>query len=274
MRRSIERLALALAIPAALAAAAALPAQQETTRTDHAAKIKTLSDQLRPHTGDGGLEHYIAIKDAVSKDLLSEIDAYIAESFPADSSAAQVKAGLDATLGYKEGDLEQSIVFLTNLPAGRFLIVGIELPGAGTSEREGYGDSVCFRAYAESGGKFTYTASTGDLSNSALYGLNAQVLKVPPVAGQFWFVAWADVPPLSPYKIAAQLYAFDGKSFFMVWEPEVFISSSIDDAVQLASNGDIVINRMPDFQSQIILHQQYAVTADGPQKIIEWTTLR
>jgi hypothetical protein len=276
MNISVKGCLTILALYQILAASGArIAAQAKGTQTDHVSRIKALSDQLRPPTDAGGQKHYMAIKDAVSKDLLNEIDAYIGDSFPANSNAAQIKVGLDAVLGYKNGDVERNVAFLTELPAGRFLIAGIELLGAGTTNLEGYGDSICFRAYSESDGKFIYVASTGELSNSALYGLNAETLKVPPIAGEFWFLAWADVPPLVPPKIAAQLYAFDGKSFRTVWEPDVFISSSVENAVQLTPDGlDFVVNRLPDFRSQTIVHEQYYLTADGPQKVREWTSER
>jgi len=249
-------------------------AAQQPDRTDHAALIKMLSDELRPHEG-AGLDHYAAIKEGVSRDLLDELDAFVCVGFPGESTAAGVKAKLDAALDRKEGDLEQNVVFWADLPLGRFLVIGVELQGAGTNATEGYGNRVLFRAYKQSGGKFVYVASVENLASSALAGLNAEILKGAPVEGEFWFIAWADVPPLAPFKIATRIYAFDGKSFRTVWEPENFIASSIRDAVQATPDGrGFVVNEMPNFQSQTINHEQYYLTADGPQKVGEWTSER
>jgi hypothetical protein len=211
------------------------------------------------------------VKDQVTQTLLSEIDGYIGESFdPRSATAEQVQKGVDAFLGYREGGLFNNIVFLADLPDGHFLIIGIEIWRGGSVNGE---DAISFRAYANSGGKFVHVASVNDLTDSGVASLFAKALPTPPVAGQFWFIAWADVPPLAPFKVAMRLYAFDGKDFRTAWNPENVIASSVPDAVQTASGG-FIVNRMPDFQSQLILHEQYSVSADGPKKIVEWTTQR
>lgn len=249
-------------------------AQQANAPTNRVAKIRTLTQQLRWRKG-GDLKHYEAIKDNVSQSLFRELDAYISQNFPADSTAAQVRAGLDEVLEVKNGDLIQNVVFSSDLPAGRFLIVGIELEGAGTNDLNEYGDRICFRAYQASGRRLVYVANSGNMSDSALTALHALPLRAPQVGGDSWFIAWADVPPQSPYTIAIRLYAFDGKKFRTVWAPPNIIAAGIDTAVQVEPGGALfTVNQMPTWTSQDIVHEQYAVSASGPKKIKEWETAR
>ena len=253
-------------------------AQQAEVQTNHAARIKALSEQLRWHDGEER-EHYEAVKDDIRRSLFSELDAYISETFSASATATQVKASLDAVLGREKGDSVRNIVFSSVLPSGHFLIVGIELWQGGPAISE---NTVSFRAFKESENKLVYVVSIdalarahGDAGSQPLGQLNAEALKAPPVDGEFWFIAWADVPPLSPYKIAMRLYAFDGKNFRTVWEPPVIISNGIDDAVQLTPDGrGFVVNQMPDWQSQIIVQRRYYLAASGPQEVSESTSER
>lgn len=163
-------------------------AQQANAPTNRVAEIRTLIQQLRWRRGVD-LKHYEAIKDDVSQNLLRELDAYISQNFPADSTAAQVKAGIDAVLGVKNGDLIHNIVLSSDLPSGHFLIVGFELEGAGTNDLNGYGDRVCFRAYQSSRGRLVHVANSGNMSNSALAALHALSLRASQSSDDFWFIA-------------------------------------------------------------------------------------
>lgn len=280
MATSIKRCLVSFTFCLVLAAQGHIAAaQQAEAQTDHAARIKALSEQLRWHD-EAGQSQYEGVKDAVTRSLFSEIDGYISDAFQASSATAeQVRAGVDALLGRKEGDDLHDVAFLADLPGGNFLIVGIELWRGGTAINE---DAMSFRAYKKSEGKFVYVASIDALTGAAeggsdttLVDLNAEPLKAPPVGGEFWFIAWADVPPLSPYKVTMRLYAFDGKSFRTVWAPAIIISDDTNTAVQLTPDGrGFVVNQMPDWQSQIILHKRYSLAANGPREVSESTSER
>lgn len=246
-------------------------AQGNGVPADHASRIRSLSEQLRWHNEEE-LKQYDATKAAVTQNLLHEIDRYIAENFSSDSTADQVKSGLDSVLGRKDGELIHNVAFLADLPSGHFLIVGIELWRGGSAIGE---DAVSFRAYQASGKKLFYTASIGDMTDLGVIDLNATRVPAPPsVPGEFWFISWADVPPLAPYTVAIRLYAFDGKAFREVWAPENFIAHNVDSAVDVSSNGSFVVHRMPDWKSQVILNEQYSVIGQEPQKTAEWTSDR
>ena len=257
-----------LAVPVALARA-----QQDQIQANRGARIKALAEQLRWHSPDE-MARYDATKDAVTRKLFSEIDGYISDNFqPGFATTEQIKAGVDALLGRKKGDGLHDVAFLADLPGGHFMIVGIELWRGGPAISE---DAMSFRAYKGSESKFVPVASidfpTGS-NGGSLDGLNAEALKSPPVDGEFWLIAWADLPPLSPYKIITRLYAFDGKNFRTVWSPAIFISNGIDDAVQVTPDGrGFVVNEMPNWQSQTVNHEQYVLSPDGPQKANEWET--
>jgi hypothetical protein len=240
--------------------------QPREVQPDHAAMVRTLSDQLRWHD-EAGSKQYDTVKDDLTRRLLDEVDAYIADSFDASSAtAAQVKAGLDALLGIKEGGLTNQFAFTANLPSGHFLIVGVELLRGGQAISE---DAISFRAYEQAGKSYRLVSSTANLSDSSLVALHALALPSPPIAGQFWIMAWADVPPRSPFTIAMRLYAFDGKEFRTVWAPGEIISESINNAVSLDRNGELVISEMPDWHSSTVVEKRYALTADGPKKVSE-----
>lgn len=236
------------------------------------ARIRALEKQLRWQT-DSGQKRYEAEKTELTQSVLSEIDQYISETFvPGSATAEQVQSGLNKLLGYEKGLTVQNVVFLANLPKGNFLIVGIELWRGGSAINEDY---ICFRAYADSGGKFVYVTSTRDLSDSRyLVDLHADELKSLPIAGEFWFIAWADIPPQSPYTMVIRLYAFDGTKFRTLWAPRNAIVAGIDKAVQVGPGDVFIVNRMPDWTSQYILHELYAVSANGPKKVKEWRSPR
>lgn len=270
MTNSIQRYVFYFVIGQTLVVHAIIAQGQVITApTDHTVRVKTLSQQLLWHD-ESGMKQYDSVKDTVTERLLSEVDGFISDSFNADlATTDQVRAGLRVLLNHKKSDLLHNQVFRVTLPSGDFLIVGIEIQRGGLAIAE---DSIVFRAYKGINGRFVYTASTGNLNNSALVSLHAAPLPTPPVAGEFWFVAWADVPPRSPYTIAMRLYAFDGEKFRTVWEPKDIIALSIDDAVQVNHDGTLVISQMPTFKSSTIVHTQYDVTENGPQQTAEWTT--
>lgn len=253
-----------------LAVSIGMSQQTATNSNSHAARISTLSQQLRWQRKEE-MSQYNAVRDSATQDLLKEIDGYIADSFSSGSTADQVKAGLDSVLGRKDGDDMYNIVFSTELPTGHFLVVGIELWRGGPAISE---NAISFRAYQASAGKFIPIASTANLADSALGDLNAKIIPEGSVLGQFWFVAWADVPPLAPYKVAVRLYGFDGTNFHIMWAPENIIADNIPNAVDVTNGGSVIVNRMPDWKSQIIEHDQYSVTAQGVLKTAEWATQR
>jgi hypothetical protein len=227
---------------------------------------------------------YLATRDDVTQRLFKEIDDFVTESFqPRASTPDQIKAGLDVLLGYKNSDFRgnSNNVFLMDLPRGHFLIAGAELPRGGSAIAE---DAISLRAYKDAGARFIRVSSTEDLhssdpGNPFLVGLYTKALTWSPIAGEFWFMALADVPPQAPPTVAARLYAFDGERFRTVWMPKDILSEGTDKAIELTNNGFIVRSLFdPTGQAAhsptVVIHEQYAVGPDGPSKTSEWRTDR
>ena len=272
MTRRTKRCAVIFAI-FLISLPSVLTAQRANTQTNRGAQIRALAEQLRWRT-ENGRKRYEAEKAELTLNVLAEVDQYITETFvPGSVTAEQVQSGLNDLLGYTKGLGIQNVAFLANLHKGDFLIVGIDLWRGGAAINEDY---ICFRAYADMGGKFVSVASTGNLvaNDSSLVGVNARALEPPPIAGEFWFISWADVPPQSPYTIAIRLYAFNGTGFRTIWASPNIIAAGIDTAVQVEPGGVFTVNQMPTWTSQEIVHEQYAVSANGPKRVKEWKTAR
>lgn len=272
MRRRLNQCAIAFGICLACFPTS-LRGQQANSQTAVGPQVRALAEQLRWRT-ESGRKRYEAEKTELTHNVLSEIDQYIKEKFvPGAATAEQVQSGLNDLLGYTKGLGVQNVAFVANLPKGDFLIVGVELWRGGAAINEDY---ICFRAYADLGGKFVNVANTGNLSQSDSYlvGLNARALQPRQIASQFWFIAWADVPPQSPYSIVIRLYAFDGKRFRTVWAPQNIIAANIDKAIQVGPSDVITINRMPNWKSSNIVHEQYVISEKGPKKTKEWKSRR
>jgi hypothetical protein len=264
-----------------LVGAATSLAQEARARTDRVAAARGLSSQLRWKDASSH-KQYLARRDDVTRRLLKEVDGFIADSFqPGTATPDHVKAGLKLLLGH----LDHSESYMSNaaipvtLPKGRFLIAGVELLRGGTAIAE---DAISFRAYRATGSKFVFVSSTEDLhssdpDNPFLMGLYAKPLSVSPIAGEFWFLGLARVPPQSPPTVAMRLYAFDGERFRTVWAPKDILAEGTRQAIELTSDGFIVSSlsdpgRPTGPGPTFVIHTQYAVGPDGPKKTAEWRT--
>jgi hypothetical protein len=237
-------------------------------------EIRSLSKQLRWHD-ESDREEYLRTRDEATQRLLGDVDGFVMESFQPDTSTADLmKAGLDALLGYRKGDSMKNEAFSASLPTGRFLIIGVDLRCGGPAIPE---DVVSFRAYKESGDRFVPVAHAG-LWDYATY-LDVKPVPAPPIPGELWFLASAEVPPLTPPTVAMRLYAFDGNSFRAVWTPKNITAEGSDKAVELTTAG-FVIDRLFDptgvaaLSPTVVIHEQYILTPDGPRKTNEWETER
>jgi hypothetical protein len=273
IKARLPAIALGLTL-AARGASAQLPATG--VPGDHAAVIKQLSDALQWH-GNEGHKAYLRIKNDVTTRLLTEVDAYVLETVSPDTiDTDRLSHELDKLLGHVGlDDTRGSVVLRVNLPAGRFLLVVVEVSRDGGAISE---DAISFRAYKETGNRylfltasdFSHPADPGVADFEPVVSMNVRALASQPVASEFWFAAWADIPPRSPYTIAMRLYGFNGESFRVVWTADDFIAPySPTRAVRITNDGGFILSRMPDFQASIVINEQFAVTADGPIKVGE-----
>ena len=119
------------------------------------------------------------------------------------------------------------------------------------------------------------TRGTALLSTlSRFCSVNAKPLSPQPIGTEFWFIAWAQLPGAAPPTATTRLFAFDGERFRTLWTTDPFVTPYIDQAVEVTQDGRFTLRRMPDFKGMTVINEQYAVTADGPQKVTEWETER
>jgi hypothetical protein len=263
--------------------AALAQSQQAIAR---ATTVAELLKDLRWHDNPSH-DRYLDIRAERMQSLLSEIDGFVTETFsPGSATAVAVQDGLDALLGHKRGNLDNSVAFLSVLPVGRFLVVGVEIRRGGGALSE---DAFSFRAYKDTGTAFAFIAETR-FGTDVEFGqtqrrlkdwepvafLNAKAVPAPPISNQFWFVTWAVASHFAPPVVAVRLYAFDGERFRTIWTPKDFVSES-STAVTLTADG-LTVRKLIDSTGgtpgspTVVVRERYALTADGPQKVLESET--
>jgi hypothetical protein len=224
-----------------------------------------------------GYDQYLATKDALTNQILAEVDEFVADSIQPNMAMNQVTAALDKLLNRPRGSTSNSVALTTNLPDGPFLIIGVELERGGAAIDEG---AISFRAYQNQNGKFVFIGATNDLhssnaTNSALCCVYAKSLSSPPVTGEFWFVPWAVVPPQSPYTVALRLFTFDGRQFRKLWSPpDIRTVARLENVVEVTSAGFTVESAIDStggaaLSPNVIIREQYALSVNGPVKITE-----
>lgn len=249
--------------------------------SERASNVARLLKDLCWHDKDSH-EQYLKIRNERTNRLLGELDGFIAENVSPRATAVAVTTGLDSLLGHKKGDLLHSAAFLVNLPGGQFLVIGVEVTRGGGAIPE---NAFSFRAYKDNGGPFVFASAIefrhGDVSGrnelddwSPSVLLQIKPLLPRPVGSEFWFLAWADASSFAPPVVMMRLFAFDGDHFRIVWAPNDFQTDD-QTAVELTFDG-FTIRKLFDPAVQaagsptVVIHERYALTVDGPEKIGEW----
>ena len=269
---SSKKLLLAFILPVFGLYIARGQVQTPKSVSDRAAAVAKISKQLQWHD-ESSREQYNKTKERATKDVLGEIDGFVAASFsPRTAAAGRVKVGLDELLGHKDGDWGTNVAFTPALRAGRFLVIATEIPRGGPAIAE---DAVSIRAYKDEDNRFTLVDETGhDLDD---HFLNTEALPKAPIEGEFWFIAWGDQPPRSPYSVAMRIYAFDGSKFRTIWTPADIIVQNVASAVQLTADGFAVdrldFDRYSTGQSPYRMRDEYVLTVDGPKRISSYYVL-
>jgi hypothetical protein len=241
--------------------------------------IGDLSNRLRWH-GEDEHNEYERTKAAVTERLLEEVDGFVVDNFlPGKVTPDSVREGVDALLGHKKDDTMHDVAFSVNLPAGRFLILGVELWRGGGALLE---DAISFRAYSQNRSRLVPVAHTDVWDGVDIWAgvnnLHAKPLPTAPVPGEFWFLALGQVhPSLTPPMIAIKLWAFDGRGFRAVWTPENITAKGPAEAVEITTAGFIVVSLVDPTgraarSPNLVVHEQFLLTPDGPQKVGRWET--
>lgn len=247
---------------------------QENSRnaSSYAEKIKALVQQLR-WRDEAGLERYESTKDRITSEILSDVDGFISDTFkPSSATLEFVRAGLNALLGYKSGDIWHNTAYAVDLAQGHFLIAGVELSGGSDAIDD---DAISFRAYRQTGNKFLLTAHAEVIR--AVADWHVKALAQTPVPNEFWFLVAADSTPQAPPTVAIRLCAFDGQQFHTVWQPKNIVAESAEKAVEVTDEGFIVDSLFDTTggaasSPSVIIHERYVLTPELPQKTAEWRT--
>lgn len=241
---------------------------------DRAERVAALLDQLRQPTSTfdkPSIARYLHIRDPITAQVLAEIDAFVIEQFvPGRTDDDQVKAGIDRLLHNRPRSTEATSAFLVNLSAGRYLVVGIDIPRIG----DGPDDAMWLRAYRDEGGQFARAAAAefaqdrepGPGNQGALMSL--QVTALAPVStNDFWFVGTARRIQGDRNTVALRIGRFDGETFTATASaPDIFPSMS-PTVRPLADGGFTVHRRVARDGKQII--ERYTMTPQGPIKVEE-----
>ena len=89
----------------------------------------------------------------------------------------------------------------------------------------------------------------------------------------------ADIPPLTPPKVAVRLYAFNGSTFRTVWMRDDFTAESVERAIDVGPDG-FTVRRLLDptggaaLAPTVVVNERYILTSEGPQKVGEWESER
>ena len=244
-------------------------------------EIRNTAKQLR-WSDEAGLRSYERTKASVTEHLLTDLDEFVIQNFkPSTTTADSVARSLDAALGYENGDLTHNVAFSVDLVGARFLVVGVELSRGGPAIPE---DAVSFRAYKAVENKFALVAHT-DVWN---IGVNLHAITLPstPTQNELWFLSSAVVNTQAPPMVAIRLYAFGGSDFRMIWLPtdsrdqvcqNCVLSEGPEEVLDMTASGFVVKKLFgPTGQAAhsptVMIHEQFVVTAAGPQKLSEWQT--
>jgi hypothetical protein len=205
-------------------------AESTPNNTDVKSKIDQLRSRLR-WSDENSQHEYKTNRAQVTNEIWTLIDSFIAQTYSGSVNPEQLKAALDSMLGHKAGGLENTVVLPVDIPAGKFVIAGLEVTRGGRAIAE---DAVSFRAYREMDGRWTLVSHV-ELEPEYDFLADLHALALPQgFPGTFGLIAWAMEPPLAPYKVITRVYAFDGQKFTTVWAPRSFITGDVDSFVRLS----------------------------------------
>jgi hypothetical protein len=118
---------------------------------ERVATVRRLLAELRTDI-PGGHERYLAIRDDYADRIWKEVDSFVTEAVRPRANTDAIKADLDTLLAHKRGDPLENAVFVTALPAGRFLIVALEIERARGAFPD---DAFSIRVYRDAGAVYT-----------------------------------------------------------------------------------------------------------------------
>ena len=250
---------MSLACIAALLIGAQGWGQSQTESTPRNSDVKSKIDQLKSRlrwSDENSQNKYRANRVQVTNEIWTLIDSFVAQTYSGNINPEQLRTTLDSMLGNKSDDLDSTVVLPVDIPAGKFVIAGLEVTRGGHAISE---DAISFRAYGKVASRWTLVSHVElEPEDDFLVDLNALALPQG-FPGTFGLIAWAMEPPITPYKTIARVYAFDGERFTTVWAPQSFVTGNVSSFVTLTSTGFDLHTRASNRVTDIL--QSYTVAS-------------
>jgi hypothetical protein len=238
-----------------------ISSQQSTSNSEQAPAIADRIAELTTHlqissSNPDPSDEWYAQLDAWTNRLVSEVDNYIQANFNPSESAQGLQSKLRALLkshvpNSEYGDLP--LVQVADLPSGRVLLV------AYTIVRGVHHSLPIVRGYQWVTNKFRLVGHAAD----DFYDYNMFKSVLPsPIKGEIWLLAWGQAHTFNGKKVRARIYAFDGRTFATVWNPEDVYNAD----VRVTGNGFVIDHELLDRRPPQEVHDEYVLTPAGPVK--------
>jgi hypothetical protein len=246
----------------------ALQAQSDTDAPalrDVKARVATISRQLR-WTQSSEAARYRENRDALTAQIHTSIDGYVVEKAdPSRITSGVMEADLREILAVSGNSTEYSgppYARVTELPAGRSLVIGYKLTRGGGAVDD---SAVAFRGYRVEQRRFKLVDAIGSEFDG--YGLFTHELKSP-LQGETWLLAWGGLSGFNGNKTRLRIYAFDGNQFRTVWSPP----DALNVSVEFTGDGFSIIRLDEEryyktHACPCSLQEDYALMNDGPKLI-------
>jgi hypothetical protein len=224
--------------------------------------VSALRSQLR-WKDEATKLNYLANKRALTEELLRAIDSFVEQTYgPAGVTPGQIAKGVDSLVGRSSSEIGSAVALGAQLSRGKFLVLAVEVPRGGTAIPE---DIVSFRAYTIADGSASLVSHL-ELEREFLVDLH--ILPLPSAfPDSIGLIAWADLPPLTPFSLIVRVLNFDGESFRVVWEPTDFITGNVQSFVALTSVG-FDLNTLNSRWTTKVL-QRYTISSGTVEKLEE-----
>lgn len=230
-----------------------LSARQSTSDREIADRIADLTAHLQ--VSDPPAAWYSEL-DGWTQRFVVEIDNYIQGTFAPDEGAQRLQTKLRTLLAShvsspEYGDLP--LVQLADLPSGRVLLV------AYTIVRGPHHDLPVVRGYQWDTDRFRLV--DGAAEDFSDYDMFKTVLPSP-IRSELWLLAWGQAHTFNGKKVRIRIYAFDGRVFRTIWNPEDVFNAD----VRVTISGFVVDHYLLDRRPWREVHDEYVLTPAGPVK--------
>jgi hypothetical protein len=214
-------------------------------------RIAALSQQLLADGSDRSTTEL----DQLTERVRNAVDVHVQSAFASTETSQQIQDRLRAILANHQPNPEHGdlpFARMANLSAGRALVVAYAIV------RGAHNDISTIRGFVSDVNRFKLIATTGEDFD----GYNMFKLELAsPIAGEFWLLAWGQAQTFNGSRVRLRLYAFDGRGFRTVWEPDDLFSATVRATGQgFAIDHEV---REPPFT----VHDEYRLTFNGPIKV-------